>query len=101
MPGPLAGLKVLDFTTLLPGPFATMMIADMGADVIRIASGSRPDLVAIHPPFIAETGLSANLAYLCRGKRSIALNLKNESAVNIARKLIERSDVLVNNSGRA
>ena len=45
MPGALEGLKVLDFTTLLPGPYATMCLADMGADVLRVVSGSRPDIV--------------------------------------------------------
>lgn len=50
MAGPLKGLKILDFTTLLPGPFATMMLADMGAEVLRIVSGSRPDLTAFVPP---------------------------------------------------
>ncbi len=50
MAGPLKGLKILDFTTLLPGPFATMMLADMGAEVLRIVSGSRPDLAAFVPP---------------------------------------------------
>ena len=50
MAGPLKGLKILDFTTLLPGPFATMMLADMGAEVLRIVSGTRPDLAAFAPP---------------------------------------------------
>ena len=59
MPGVLGGLKVLDFTTLLPGPFATMILADMGAEVLRIASGSRPDLVSESPPFIPGTKISA------------------------------------------
>ena len=43
MTGPLAGLKILDFTTLLPGPFATMTLADLGANVLSVVSGSRPD----------------------------------------------------------
>jgi alpha-methylacyl-CoA racemase len=52
MAGPLKGIKILDFTTLLPGPFATMMLADMVAEVLRIVSGSRPDPASIVPPCI-------------------------------------------------
>ena len=52
MAGPLHGIKILDFTTLLPGPYATMMLADMGAEVLRVVSGTRVDLTALMPPFI-------------------------------------------------
>ena len=76
MSGALESLKVLDFTTLLPGPFATMCLADMGADVLRVTSGSRPDLVEFLPPRLPATGVGAVSAYLGRGKRSLALNLK-------------------------
>lgn len=68
MAGPLEGLKILDFTTLLPGPYATMTLADLGADVLSVVSGSRPDLVAVTPPFITGTALSVASAYLGRGK---------------------------------
>ncbi len=49
MKGPLASLRVLDFTTLLPGPFATMILADLGADVLRVEAPNRPDLVRSLP----------------------------------------------------
>ena len=68
MAGPLKGLKILDFTTLLPGLYATMTLADLGADVLRIVSGSRPDLAAFMPPFLPGTDLSCAIAYLGRGK---------------------------------
>jgi alpha-methylacyl-CoA racemase len=95
MAGPLKGLKIIDFTTLLPGPYATMMLADMGAEVLRVVSGSRPDLADFMPPCIPGTNLSCAAAVLGRGKRSLALNLKDPRAVNIVVKLIESHDILI------
>jgi crotonobetainyl-CoA:carnitine CoA-transferase CaiB-like acyl-CoA transferase len=57
MAGPLKGLKILDFTKLLPGPYATMTLADMEAQALRIVSGSRPDLAAFVPPFLPGTNV--------------------------------------------
>jgi crotonobetainyl-CoA:carnitine CoA-transferase CaiB-like acyl-CoA transferase len=95
MPGPLQGIKILDFTTLLPGPFATMMLSDLGADVLRIVSGSRPDLTAFIPPFIGDTGLAAVAAYLGRGKRSMTLNLKDDRAITVVHQLVATYDVVI------
>lgn len=95
MPGPLKGLKILDFTTLLPGPYATMMLADMGADVLRVLSGSRPDMASFMPPFLPGNDLSCNIAYLGRGKRCLTLNLKIASAVEIIHKLIKEYDIVI------
>lgn len=95
MAGPLEDLKVLDFTTLLPGPYATLVLADLGADVLRVGSRSRPDLAAQMPPFIPGTEISANLAWLGRGKRSITLDLRKSQAVTIVKQLISEYDILV------
>ncbi len=95
MAGPLEGLKVLDFTTLLPGTYATMILSDLGADVLKVTSGSRPDLAAIVPPFIGKTDLTAASAYLGRGKRSITLNLKDARGLQVVHRLLERYDVLI------
>ena len=95
MAGPLQGLKVLDFTTLLPGPFATMVLSDLGAEVLRIVSGSRPDLTALMPPYIEGTELSTASAYLGRGKRSMTLNLKDPRGVRIVQQLITSYDILI------
>ena len=95
MPGPLKGLKILDFTTLLPGPYATMMLADMGADVLRILSDSYPDMASFLPPFLPGSNLSCNIAYLGRGKRCLTLNLKTASAVEIVHKLIKEYDIII------
>jgi crotonobetainyl-CoA:carnitine CoA-transferase CaiB-like acyl-CoA transferase len=95
MPGALAGLKILDFTTLLPGPYATMFLADMGADVVRVVSGSRPDLVDFFPPFVPGMKLSASMAQLGRNKRLIALNLKDPRAIRIVHQLVADYDIVI------
>ena len=95
MSGPLKGLKILDFTTLLPGPYATMMLADMGADVLRVVSGSRPDLADFMPPCIAGTNLSCATATLGRGKRCMALNLKDPRAKGIVQTLVAEYNILI------
>jgi alpha-methylacyl-CoA racemase len=95
MPGPLAGLKILDFTTLLPGPFATMNLADLGADVLRVISGSRPDMASFAPPFLNGTDISFTVPFMHRGKRSITLNLKDPRSVRIIHQLISEYDILI------
>lgn len=95
MAGPLKEMKILDFTTLLPGPYATMTLADLGADVLRIVSGSRPDLASFLPPFLPGTNLSCAIAYLGRGKRCMTLNLKDPRAGGIVRKLIGEYDIVI------
>src|SRR5512137_1344388 len=95
MSGALKSLKVLDFTTLLPGPYATMVLADLGADVLRIVSGSRPDLVDFFPPFVPGTKLSAASTQLARNKRSMTLNLKDTRAIQIVHRLLADYDVVI------
>jgi len=93
--GSLDGLKILDFSTLLPGPFATLMLADMGAEVLKISSQSKPDIVADFPPFIEGTDVSANQAWLGRNKKNMFLNLKKMEAIEIVKKLIMEYDILM------
>lgn len=95
MAGPLTGLKVLDFSTLLPGPYATLVLADMGAEVLRIVSGSRPDLVELMPPFLPGTKIASSVAWLGRGKRSMTLNLKDERGIKIIHQLISDYDIII------
>jgi crotonobetainyl-CoA:carnitine CoA-transferase CaiB-like acyl-CoA transferase len=95
MAGPLEGLKILDFTTLLPGPYATTLLADLGAEVLRVASPSRPDLANLFPPFLPGRDISAAAAYLGRGKRSIFLNLKNPAAAPVVKRLLGTYDVVI------
>ncbi|MBD8669752.1 alpha-methylacyl-CoA racemase [Pseudomonas lurida] len=93
MSGPLASLKVLDFSTLLPGPFASLMLADMGAEVLRIESPTRMDLLRVLPPL--DQGTSASHAYLNRNKRSLALDLKQAEALEIVRALVKEYDIVL------
>lgn len=93
MSGPLSSLKVLDFTTLLPGPYATMLLADMGAEVVRVESPDRMDLARVMPPH--DGGVSTAHAYLNRGKDSIALNLKEPEAVAAVKALLPEFDIVV------
>ena len=94
---PLAGLKILDFTTLLPGPYATQILADMGAEVLRVESPTRPDLVKFMPPFVGtgKDRVSAAHATLNRNKKSIALDLKKEGATEIVHKLVAEYDIVL------
>jgi crotonobetainyl-CoA:carnitine CoA-transferase CaiB-like acyl-CoA transferase len=93
VPGPLTSLKVLDFTTLLPGPFATMLLADLGADVVRIEAPNRPDLMRVAPPFDGD--VSAGHALVNRSKRSVALDLKHAQAADVVQRLVQTYDVVV------
>ena len=93
MSGPLSSLKVLDFSTLLPGPFASLLLADMGAEVLRVESPSRMDLVRVLPPH--DQGVSASHAYLNRNKRGIALDLKKPEAVALVKQLVQEYDIVL------
>ncbi len=91
---PLNSLKILDFSSLLPGPYATRLLSDLGADVLRVESPTKPELNRLAPP-LDEEGVSFNHRYLNRGKRSIALDLKQDEAIEIVKRLVQEYDVLV------
>ena len=93
-PRPLASIGVLDFSTLIPGPFATMVLADLGARVVRIEAPHRADAVRELPPG-AGSGGSAWHAVLGRSKRSICLDLKNPASRDVVQRLLDSHDVLV------
>lgn len=93
MAGPLSSLKVLDFSTLLPGPFASMVLADLGADIVRVESPTRGDPVQFLPP---QTGkVSAAHTTINRSKRSIAVDLKNESGKEVIKALVKEFDIVL------
>jgi len=93
MAAPLANLKVLDFSTLLPGPYATMMLADMGAEVLRVEAPDRVDLAKVMPPFDGK--FSTTFSYLGRGKQTLQLNLKQPESVERVKQLVQDYDIVV------
>ncbi|HEU5089962.1 MAG TPA: CoA transferase, partial [Roseiflexaceae bacterium] len=96
MSAPLRELRVLDFTRALAGPFCTMMLGDMGADVIKVEQpGVGDNSRAWGPPF--EGGESSYYLSVNRNKRSLALNLRDERANAIVRQLVAQSDILLEN----
>jgi crotonobetainyl-CoA:carnitine CoA-transferase CaiB-like acyl-CoA transferase len=93
---PLAGIRVIDLTRVMTGPYCTMMLGDLGADVIKIElPGKGDDTRAWGPPFI--NGEAAYYLSVNRNKRSIALDLKSEAGKDALWKLIESADVVVEN----
>jgi CoA:oxalate CoA-transferase len=93
--GPYSGLLIVDLTRVLAGPFCTMMLAELGARVIKIENPDGGDDSRGFDPFIE--GKSAYFASLNRGKESIALDLKEENDRQLFLKLVRRADVLVEN----
>src|SRR3954453_16494422 len=93
---PLHGITVLDFTRVLSGPYCTMLLADMGARVIKIEQpGCGDDTRAWGPPFVH--GESAYFMSVNRNKESLALDLKAPSSRDAIAKLLDRADVVVEN----
>lgn len=91
--GPLLGYRILDLSRLLPGPWATAMLADMGAEVIKIEDPESPDYVRDYPPII--DGKSANYMAWNRSKRSTAISLRTEAGKQQFLKLVKSADVVV------
>ncbi|MCS7072011.1 MAG: CoA transferase, partial [Anaerolinea sp.] len=98
-PGALTGVRVLDFTRVLAGPFATMMLADLGADVVKVESPEGDDTRAWGPPWhgVGDSRQSAYYLSVNRNKRSIVLNLKQPGAQRLALALAARAHILVEN----
>ena len=93
--GPLAGLLVADFSRILAGPYATMLLADLGADVVKVEGPNGDDTRTWQPP--VRDGVSTYYLGVNRGKRSIALDLKDPGDQAAARELARRADVMIEN----
>jgi len=97
MPGALADLLILDFSRVLAGPYATMVLADLGARVIKIEQPGLGDETRQWGPPFTEDGRSAYFIAVNRNKQSVTLNLKHPDGQAIARTLAQRADVLIEN----
>src|ERR1700752_280770 len=102
MPGPLSGVRVLELARILAGPWAGQVLADLGADVIKVErSKTGDDTRAWGPPFVEATdGGHLGAAYFHatnRGKRSIECDFETDDGKRIVRKLAQRSDILIEN----
>ncbi len=95
MSGPLSGIRVVDFSAVVSGPLATMILADQGADVIKVEAPERADL--LRREWYSRGGLTSLFANVNRGKRSIVLDLRTDSGLEAAHALCRRADVVVEN----
>ena len=93
--GALTGVRILDLTRVLAGPFCTMLLADMGAEVIKIEEPEKGDDTRAFPPFLND--FSAYFGNMNRNKKSITMNLKNEKAKEVFKEMVKKADVVVEN----
>jgi crotonobetainyl-CoA:carnitine CoA-transferase CaiB-like acyl-CoA transferase len=93
--GPLAGLLVADFSRILAGPYATMLLADLGAEVVKVESPGGDDTRSWQPP--VRDGVSTYYLGVNRNKRSVALDLKDRDDLGVAQELARRADLVVEN----
>src|SRR5690242_16484736 len=93
--GPLHGLLVADFSRILAGPYATMLLADLGAQVIKVEGPAGDDTRTWMPP--VRDGVSTYYLGINRNKRSVALNLKDPGDLAAAQELARRADIMIEN----
>ncbi|MSQ47113.1 MAG: hypothetical protein EXR78_01800 [Deltaproteobacteria bacterium] len=97
---PLEGIRVADFSWVWAGPFCTLQLAHLGAEVIRIETATRPCITRVIPPWPnGQPGVnrSGYFNQYNQGKRSLTLNLKQLQAVEIAKQVVAKSDIVVEN----
>lgn len=91
--GPLKGVTIIDFTRLLPGPIGTMMMADMGAEVIKVEDPSSPDYIRDFAPFVGDT--AAYYLAVNRSKRSLAVNYRSKEGKQVIYRLVKEADIFI------
>ncbi|MGE0732251.1 MAG: CaiB/BaiF CoA transferase family protein [Acidimicrobiia bacterium] len=96
--GPLQGVRIIDLSAVVSGPFGTSILADQGADVIMVEQAHQPDLIRASGPLAASAqGVSAPFNSINRNKRSITLNLKHDDGKALLKRLVAEADVVVQN----
>jgi len=98
--GPLAGIRVVDCSTVLAGPYATMLLGDLGADVVKVEPPDGDATRGWGPPWVGDDGATRTAAYALavnRNKRSIRLDLRADAGREVLRRLLARGDILVEN----
>src|SRR3954463_15680327 len=98
MSGPLHGIRVVDLTQMLLGPYATGVLANLGAEVIKIEPPAGDGRRSIGPA--RNKGMTSQFLHINRGKKSIVVDLKNPEGRDVVLALCKRADVLVHNSRR-
>jgi crotonobetainyl-CoA:carnitine CoA-transferase CaiB-like acyl-CoA transferase len=93
---PLTGIRVVELCNVAAGPFCAMLLADMGADLIKVENPDGGDTLRSWPPL--TDGYSENFASLNRNKRSVTLNLKLPTDVELFKQLVQDADVLIENN---
>ena len=97
MTGPLAGIRVLDLTRLVPGAVCSQLLADLGAEIIKVEAPSAGDYMREVGPPLPGAGYSYQYATLNRNKRAVSVNLRDPAGAALLRRLAARCDVLVEN----
>ncbi|MEZ5237083.1 MAG: CoA transferase [Acidimicrobiales bacterium] len=96
--GPLQGVRIIDLSAVVSGPFGTSILADQGADVIMVEQAHQPDLIRASGPLAGSAqGVSAPFNSINRNKRSITLNLKHDDGKALLKRLVAEADVVVQN----
>jgi len=93
MPLPLSGVRVIDLTRLLPGPFCTQLLANLGAEVIKVEDPEVGDYMRFVPPSLGDTSYA--FAMVNRNKKSVAINLKEKDGQEVLHRLVKRADIFV------
>ena len=93
MPKAFSNYRVIDFSTTIAGPYCARLLADLGAEVIKVEAPAGGDMMRSRPPL--RDGASSHFGQLNAGKKSVVLDLKSPSAISAVKRLVESADILV------